>query len=1126
MNHFKNILTTLLISVLLLPAFAQDRRTLETKVADILARFPAENSQETNQLSQQIIDLGADGIANFCDLIVPPGTGDDTQARYAVTSLAKWPSSAEKALIEESLIKALDKASDKEVKAFFLRQLAYGGQASTVQAAANYLDSEGLMTPAIATLTSVGSNEAAEAILQAAKNQSDKPQIAFIKALGALSYQPAESYLLSLNESASGEALKETYAALARIGGEASAKTFSNTAKQVSFSADESETMLSYLAYAGNLGQHGKTKLSSKLAATALKKFTRSDQLHYRSAALKILRENQGEEALKLLSREFDHADKSYRMAVLRLAKNGLNEQEVNQWVKQFPKYSAEQQAELLYFLAHRPEAAVYTQVIQPAMKSGNPAVRQEAIRALAINQQEKAIPGLLDQLKEATNETDLAMIKQALLTATSQDACDQVAAQLDGAEADAQVVLIDILAARRAHAYFSQIETLCSSSSDQVSQAAYQALSRVAQAENTPALLELLEKSSSADETQAVQQALIELYRQADAPTAALVLKEMKKGNQTQKLVPILPYLNDQDALKSVVSLLNDGSSSEQQAAFTALTNWSDASALPALFEVYSNPSKSEYKQQALAAYLKLSQQANAPADQKLLWLDKIMSECTTDNEKQQVIRAAGNVKTFLSLAFVANYLDQDALSAVAAQSAMKIALPTPGEQDGLTGAFVRETLHQVKAKISGADSQYFKIDIQEYLDKMPQEAGYVSIFNGEDLTGWQGLVQNPIARAKMSDKALAAAQAKADKKMHENWSVQNGVIVFDGKGDNLCTKKMYGDFEMLVDWRITKEGDSGIYLRGTPQVQIWDTSLVQVGAQVGSGGLYNNQKHESKPLVVADNPVGEWNTFRIKMVGDKVTVHLNGVLVVDNVTMENYWDRSMPIFPKEAIELQAHGNDLAFRNLYVRELNIEVPNLRADEKAEGFVSLFNGKNLDNWVGNKTDYRAEDGVLVVRPAEGGHGNLYTEKDYSNFIFRFEFQLTPGANNGLGIHAPLEGDVAYVGKELQILDNTAPIYAKLEPYQYHGSVYGIIAAKRGFLKPVGEWNSQEVIVNGDDIKITLNGEVILEGNMKEVSKNGTADKKDHPGLKRNTGRICFLGHGSDLKFRNIRVKDL
>ena len=168
----------------------------------------------------------------------------------------------------------------------------------------------------------------------------------------------------------------------------------------------------------------------------------------------------------------------------------------------------------------------------------------------------------------------------------------------------------------------------------------------------------------------------------------------------------------------------------------------------------------------------------------------------------------------------------------------------------------------------------------------------------------------------------------------------------------------------------------------------------------------------------------------------------------------------------------------------------------------------------------------AENNELVVRPKRGGHGNLYTAEEYSDFIFRFDFKLTPGANNGLGIHAPLEGDVAYVGKELQILDNTASIYANLKPYQYHGSVYGIIASKRGYLKPVGEWNSQEVVVNGDKIKITLNGTVIVDGNIKEASKNGTADHKDHPGLKRNKGRIAFLGHGSELEFRNIRIKNL
>jgi hypothetical protein len=260
--------------------------------------------------------------------------------------------------------------------------------------------------------------------------------------------------------------------------------------------------------------------------------------------------------------------------------------------------------------------------------------------------------------------------------------------------------------------------------------------------------------------------------------------------------------------------------------------------------------------------------------------------------------------------------------------------------------------------------------------------------------------------------------------------------------------------------------------------------------------------------------------------MVGERVTVYLNGVLVVDNVVMENYWDRSIPIFAKDAIELQAHGTDLAFRNLFVKELNTSETQLSQEEETDGFKLLFNGKDLNNWVGDKIDYVPENGMMVVSPKEGGHGNIFTEKEYSNFIIRFEFQLTPGANNGLGIHAPLEGDAAYVGKELQILDNTADIYKDLQPYQYHGSVYGIIPAKVGFLKPVGEWNYQEVIVKGDDVKITLNGTVILEGNMKEASKNGTADHKDHPGLLRHTGHIGFLGHGSDLKFRNIRIKEL
>lgn len=202
---------------------------------------------------------------------------------------------------------------------------------------------------------------------------------------------------------------------------------------------------------------------------------------------------------------------------------------------------------------------------------------------------------------------------------------------------------------------------------------------------------------------------------------------------------------------------------------------------------------------------------------------------------------------------------------------------------------------------------------------------AGFKALFNGKDLTGWKGLVEDPKKRAAMSPEELATKQKAADEDMRAHWSIEDGVLVFDGKGQSLCTAKDYGDFEMLVDWKIEKAGDSGIYLRGSPQVQIWDTEEPKYkpnGADKGSGSLWNNQKHERFPSKKADKPVGEWNTFRIKMQGENVSIWLNGELVTDNVVMENYWERDKPIYPTGQIELQNHGNTLYFRNIYIKEL------------------------------------------------------------------------------------------------------------------------------------------------------------------------------------------------------------
>jgi hypothetical protein len=198
-----------------------------------------------------------------------------------------------------------------------------------------------------------------------------------------------------------------------------------------------------------------------------------------------------------------------------------------------------------------------------------------------------------------------------------------------------------------------------------------------------------------------------------------------------------------------------------------------------------------------------------------------------------------------------------------------------------------------------------------------------------------------------------------------------------------------------------------------------------------------------------------------------------------------------------------------------------------------EGFVKLFNGKDLTGWFYGTENgkekkagegYRAKPEAGVIYCTEKDGGNLYTEKEYANFVFRFEFKLTPGANNGLGIRAPREGNAAYEGIELQILDDTAEKYAKLRPEQYHGSIYDVIATKRGHLKPVGEWNEQEVTADGRRIKVVLNGSTIVDANLDDVTDE--AKLKKHPGLARTSGHLGFLGHGAALEFRNLRIKEL
>jgi hypothetical protein len=221
---------------------------------------------------------------------------------------------------------------------------------------------------------------------------------------------------------------------------------------------------------------------------------------------------------------------------------------------------------------------------------------------------------------------------------------------------------------------------------------------------------------------------------------------------------------------------------------------------------------------------------------------------------------------------------------------------------------------------------------------------AGFTSLFNGSDLSGWKGLAhKNANERRALKGTDLKEAQKTADQVMQDHWRVVEGILTYDGKGQSLCTTKDYGDFEFYVDWKIPPGADSGIYLRGTPQIQIWDPWDARVksgeeapsdpeawvksyrnGRNLGSGGLWNNKRWRNSPTSLADKKPGEWNTFLIRMIGTKVSIWLNGKKIVDRVALENYWDKTgtIPLVRSDQIELQHHGSELFFKNLYLREL------------------------------------------------------------------------------------------------------------------------------------------------------------------------------------------------------------
>ena len=1121
----KKILISFILSVALISAtFAQDQRTRETRIADAVMQLPAGNTASFNRIMGDLIQL--DNVIGDLVLRLTDSGDGDAQLRLAISGLAMYASGdGRRSVVAKSICDAIPRAASDEIRDFLFIQLQFVAGEESVETAAQYLDNVRLADAAARVLVNIGSDAAGRALTSALGSATSARQLTIVQALGDMRYQPARGAITALATTGNANLRKAALYSLAQIADPASEKLLSDAARKAGYRFELTDALGSYVLFLNN-SLPAQTKMVTKSARRMFKATSENKQLAAKTAALEILTFSAGENAISDITKALKSSNKQYRQAALMFSTNIGSAKMYNELMKVAQRERRpEVKAEIITAFGERGDGEAIPFLLT-TMTDVNGNVRVAAIVAAARLTGGNVVAPIVRAMN-TSDEQVVAAGKNTLLAIAGENVVNEAAAAIPQTSSQAKIAFLEILAARRATSQVEVIFSQTTSTDANVRLAAYRALAPVVAENDIPRITQLLNTASNRNEIIALQQALFASVSEKSQEEQTDIITELAtRSSNPAKYANVLAMIGGSKALDLVMEHgFNSGNAEMREVAFEALINWSDELGMSQLYRIAADNPSGAYFERALTAYISKIGSSRITSEQRLLLLRNALEIAQSPAHKQTILRQITRTNTFLGLIIAGRYLDDrnTDVQQAAVQTVSAIALANPQYY----GPEITALLNKAIAVNRDPEAEYQKQAILNHLADMPNDEGFLSIFNGIDLTGWKGLVEDPIRRARMTPEELARRQARADEIMRRDWTVENGILIFDGPAyDNLCTVRDYGDIEMYIDWRVIERGDAGIYLRGSPQVQIWDDSRSRI--PVGSGGLFNNRVHPRNPLVIADNPVGEWNSFYLRMIGEKVTVYLNGQLVADDVILENFWDRNIPIFETGQIELQAHTDRTYYRDIYVREIPRPEPYKVSDEEqAEGFAPMFNGVDLTGWAGDVDNYFVRDGAIVCAPV--GHGNMYSEKEYSNFIMRFDFKLTTAANNGIGIRSTRAGDSFRLGWEMQILDDDAEVYRNLQPYQYHGSVYGVIPAKRGgYLKPVGEWNTQEIIMEGYRVKVTLNGNVIVDSNIAEVTNSFTENMGGYriPGLSNRSGHIGLLAHDAEVAFRNMRIKEL
>ncbi len=926
----KIILSFILAGALFAPAIAQtdQQRTIPTRIADLLAKTPADDSAQLIYNAKEVAALGADGLVEMVKQLNQ--VGNKSRLHYAISGFSFYATQQGReewrSMATTGYGKSLSQLTDPVDQQFIITQLEMVGKNDAIPYLQGLLRNDRLVDAVSRSLAIIGTPEALQTIHSAMGAATGASRLAHVKALGYAAYQPAAPAITQLLSSNPADTVlqKAGYYALASIGDKASESLLANAARKEGFRFTYNGATAAYLHW---LGKQPDGNTTTKKLSGLLVSLQQPEQLATRIAVLEMLTKKYPAGAQQVLLNALKDKNIAYRQAALRFAQPGITAANASSWLKPLPTLAPAAKAELVNALADKGIASAASPALQ-LLQSKDASLRGSVMNAAVKLAPEKALP-VLGKLLQTADATEANAIRNALLLADGKAAVETATAAMATASPAGKAAIITVLGERAVSEQVPTVLPLLNNESAELKDAAATALPKMVVADQLPQLFPLLAATASGNELARRQDIVTSALKGIADPNqqASQLLAAYRSAGAEQQsnYYRVMAAIGTPSLLEELSGGFDKASPAAQQAMIQAMANWKEGAALETLFNLSKKELSPALMNAVIGSFTRQLSNSKVADESKYSMIRELMPKATSVPMQAGLLRALGNIPTYPSLYYTAEFLDNASLKNAAASSVMNIALAN----NQLKGERVHALLEKSMGTISGDESEYLKAAVRKHMATLPKEDDIV------------------------------------------------------------------------------------------------------------------------KPFVLPET-----------------------------------------------------------------------------EKQEGFKVLFDGSNLDEWIGNKTAYVVEDGKLAVYPKKGGDGNLFTKDQYSDFIYRFEFKLTPGANNGVGIRAPLEGDAAYEGMEVQILDNDAEIYRNLQPYQYHGSVYGVMTAKKGHLKPMGEWNEEEISLIGNKIKVTLNGTVILEGDLAEASANGTLDHRDHPGLKRKAGHIGFLGHGDTLYFRNIRIKDL